>query len=293
MNTSANGAEEKVALLEMNPIAQRLTGTGVPEPGIPQSRMAFWPIADQDESYRVFAATGISLRTRAYRLAMDLYRKFGFATDSTELLVGPYDHRAGTLVLLAEDENGRDAATMTIVSDSTEAGLPADKIFHAELEQLRGEGRRLAEGVRLAIADEHLFSQELFIEMINLLYIHGRFNRKATDLLVEVNPRHVAYYQRLFGFEPLGRQRPCPRVNGAPARLMRLKTQAPDAPGRIGTGQRAAPTVKFYSPKKELEALRFIRRGHRPMSAFEHAYFSNKSSRPSRQRVIASCEAKN
>jgi hypothetical protein len=44
---------------------------------------------------------------------------------------------------------------------------------------------------------------------------------RATDVLIEVNPRHEAYYRRIFGFARAGREWICPRVN-APAVLMHL-----------------------------------------------------------------------
>ena len=42
------------------------------------------------------------------------------------------------------------------------------------------------------------------------------------DLVIEVNPRHVRYYQRMLGFETIGKTRHNRRVD-APAVLMRLR----------------------------------------------------------------------
>jgi hypothetical protein len=43
----------------------------------------------------------------------------------------------------------------------------------------------------------------------------------VTDVVVEVNPRHVGFYRRAFGFQPMSDVRTCERVN-APAVLLRL-----------------------------------------------------------------------
>ena len=43
----------------------------------------------------------------------------------------------------------------------------------------------------------------------------------CTDILIEINPRHRAFYERLLEFEQLGSERICERVN-APAILMHL-----------------------------------------------------------------------
>jgi hypothetical protein len=49
----------------------------------------------------------------------------------------------------------------------------------------------------------------------------GRKMLGVTDVVVEVNPRHVGFYKRAFGFEPISDVRTCERVN-APAVLLRL-----------------------------------------------------------------------
>ncbi|MBK7424074.1 MAG: long-chain N-acyl amino acid synthase, partial [Propionivibrio sp.] len=41
----------------------------------------------------------------------------------------------------------------------------------------------------------------------------------ASDAVIEVNPRHSRYYQRLLGFRQIGRRRQCRRLD-APVVLM-------------------------------------------------------------------------
>ena len=53
--------------------------------------------------------------------------------------------------------------------------------------------------------------------------IGDRVRLADTDLLIEVNPRHVRFYQRMLGFRQLGPERACPRVGGAPAVLLWLR----------------------------------------------------------------------
>ena len=61
----------------------------------------------------------------------------------------------------------------------------------------------------------------------------GRVSLEATDVVIEVNPRHVRYYQRAFGFRAFGAERRCERV-GAPARLLHLNLVAADSASRPG-----------------------------------------------------------
>ena len=46
--------------------------------------------------------------------------------------------------------------------------------------------------------------------------------RGCSDLIIEVNPRHTAFYGHSLGFRDRGDTRLCPRVN-APAKLMHLE----------------------------------------------------------------------
>ena len=55
--------------------------------------------------------------------------------------------------------------------------------------------------------------------LFHLAYIHGRLIRGATDLVIEVHPRHASFYRRMLGFRIIGAERICPRVD-APAVLM-------------------------------------------------------------------------
>jgi hypothetical protein len=86
---------------------------------------------------------------------------------------------------------------------------------------LRRRKRLLTEITCLAIEPEY-GCKEVLASLFHLAYIHGRIVHNATDVLIEVNPRHVAYYQQKLGFRQLGEARTCARVN-APAVLLHLE----------------------------------------------------------------------
>jgi hypothetical protein len=129
-------------------------------------------------------------------------------------------------------------ATVTLVYDSG-AGLPCETLFKSELSALRREGRRLVEVSRLAMDSARQPPRALLVRLFNILYIHARLVRSHTDLLVEVVPRHVAYYQRLLEFEPLGPARKWPRGRDVMATLLRLDLL--EAARRIEQARRGAP----------------------------------------------------
>lgn len=112
--------------------------------------------------------------------------------------------------------------TVTVQADSP-IGLPADETFAQEVDRLRTAGRRPYEMTRLAI-DDRSFSLFVLAFLSHIGYICARFKFGCTDALIEVNPRHVAFYKRMLGFDPIGTERICPRVN-APAVLLRLPVE--------------------------------------------------------------------
>lgn len=108
-------------------------------------------------------------------------------------------------------------ATLTLGCDSP-AGLLADALYSPELDRLRRPGRIVCEVSRLAV-DPDFSSPGLLITLLQAAHRHGQGRFAASDVVIEVNPRHARYYQRLLGFRQLGSLRRCPRVD-APAVLL-------------------------------------------------------------------------
>jgi hypothetical protein len=122
-------------------------------------------------------------------------------------------------VTLAIYSDGQDIGTLTLNFDGSD-GLLADALYKDEVDSLRAPDRRIIEIVRLAVTP-----QANSLRLLGLLfeagYLLARKHRNCTDLLIEVNPRHVKFYQNALGFQVVGDEKICPRVE-APARLMRL-----------------------------------------------------------------------
>ena len=110
--------------------------------------------------------------------------------------------------------------TLTAGLDSEE-GLLADTLYPEEVNSFRTTGRKLCEISKLAV-DPQYGSKEVLASLFHLAYIHVHVIHKATDVLIEVNPRHTPFYKRRLGFRQVGEMRNCPRVN-APAALLHIE----------------------------------------------------------------------
>jgi hypothetical protein len=101
-------------------------------------------------------------------------------------------------------------------------GLLVDELYKAEVDQLRQEGRQVCEFTKLAI-DNKRTSKRVLAGLFHVAFFYAERIWGYSDIVIEVNPTHVSFYQRLLGFEVIGSERMCPRVH-APAVLLRVDT---------------------------------------------------------------------
>lgn len=94
--------------------------------------------------------------------------------------------------------------SLNIGYDSPE-GLSADERYKEEIDALRAQGLSVGEITKLAI-DEHAGSKQVLAGMINIAYLYGIMHG-VTDAVIEVTPRHRAFYQRMLDFKQIGGER--------------------------------------------------------------------------------------
>ena len=254
---------------------------------------------ERDPGFRTVVASDLAQRERAFRLAYRVYMDCGYALEGAGgRIVSRFDAQPSTLVLLIQDAGGRDAATVSLVFDSP-AGLPSDEVYGPDLAPLRDQGRRLVEVTRLAIDQAYVGSKPLLVQLFNSISVYARREEHSTDCVIEVNPRHVNYYRRLLMFEPAGPERPCPRVNGARAKLLKLDLAAQVVEiGIVGgtQGQARGPHGRtlyshFFALDREPQLAAFMRSQHRPMTLKERRHFQLDGAGSSRRRARIAAHA--
>ena len=153
---------------------------------------------------------------------------------------------------------GRVYATLTVNVDSP-AGLALDKTYGAEAARLRSQGRKLCEFGRFAV-DPSARSKRLIASLFSLLYIYAYRVKGCTDILIEINPRHRDFYEKLLEFKQMGEERVCERVS-APAILMHHScSQIERRLKEIGGRWRELPDEKSifkfaFAPDEEAEMI--------------------------------------
>ena len=164
----------------------------------------------RNSSFTVRLAATHYQRHEVGALLDKMYTRRGYQSGG---MASTHPHRV-TLVASADDNT---LATITVGFDSR-AGLLADELYKNEIDIFRRRGKRLCEFIKLAL-DGGVKSKQVLAAIFHISHIYAHDVTHHTDLLIEVNPRHVAFYQRMLGFVQLGGERLNLRVN-APAVLL-------------------------------------------------------------------------
>ncbi len=161
-------------------------------------------------------------RMASINLVRRMYARRGYQTGFTD---NPLDD-SNRIALIAW-QDARPVATLALGRDS-HTGLLAEMLYPEEIARLRQPNRVICELSRLAV-DPDYSSLELLRTLFDKAHGYGRTFFGATDVVVEVNPRHARYYVRECGFRQIGGIRQCPRVE-APAVLLHRSLRVFPAP---------------------------------------------------------------
>jgi hypothetical protein len=146
-------------------------------------------------------------------------RMYGWRGYDTSGATRARSEDANRVTLVAVDHD-QTIGTISIGFDGAN-GLFVDDLFAEEVSALRLAGRTVCEFTKLAV-DGFVRSKRVLASLFHVAYIFAHRLRNCDDLLIEVNPRHVRFYEQMLGLTIHGAERLNRRVN-APAVLMRLE----------------------------------------------------------------------
>lgn len=123
----------------------------------------------------------------------------------------------GEPVTLLAEAGDRLLGTLTVRPHSP---LYAEDTYGGEIGGLRRAGHRLGEVVKLAV-ETGVDWKGALDALVQGAYLVSRVLHALTDVVIEVNPRHVRFYDKVLGFSVLANGGMCTRV-AAPSVLMVL-----------------------------------------------------------------------
>ena len=171
-------------------------------------------ISGRHESVRAYVAQAKDQLDEAGRLVSERYAWRGYLTRSASACPSAKHPSAVTLIARA---GGATVGTMTVGLDGP-GGLSVDESYGEQVSAARSQGRRVCELTRLALAKQ-ANTKTVLSSLFALAYGIASALHDVTDVFIEVNPRHVGFYRRVFGFATAAGERMCQRVH-APAVLL-------------------------------------------------------------------------
>lgn len=188
---------------------QRLRSLSVPECEADRNNLQI-----EQRKFKIRLTRTPDQRDSTNLLVRKMYSYRGYDTGFSEA-----GHEANRISLSVSSQE-HIIGTLTLGLDLGE-GLSADALYRPEIDPLRAEGRRVCEITQLAV-DQSVGSRRVMAALFHIAFIHARRLHGCTDVVIEVNPAHVRFYERLLGFRRVGEEKICARVN-APAVLLRLE----------------------------------------------------------------------
>lgn len=156
-------------------------------------------------------------KKKAYQLAYQSYLQKNYtAEDNGGILEEIYDTWQNTAICIAVDQHDHVIGTASVLYNHDNK-LPCSELF--DIDKIYDK-KSTAELTRLAIDDQCKIGLQLLQEMYVFLYFYSKRNFNTNCFLIEVNPRHVMFYEKKLGFDKIKDGVPCPRVRGAIAVLL-------------------------------------------------------------------------
>lgn len=188
--------------------------------------------------YTLVAESPIHLES-AHTLVCKRYASRGYEIPerNPELLGASFGRQLREITFLATT-GITTLGTVTLRLDGP-GGLLAEITHKGVIERSRVAGGKACELTRFAVAD-NVDSKAVLLELFRLAHAVGFGSLGLTDVFIEVNPKHVGFYTRVFGFEVAASEKLCERVQ-AQSVLLRSEVKA--------AGERIACLTENWSRK--------------------------------------------
>lgn len=175
---------------------------------------------NNSNNFTIKVANTLEERAEVFRLGYQVYLEKGFIKENdNQWFVQEYDNYPSTLILAVKDKLKKIVGSITLVFKD-ERSLPAERIYGEEINQLACSGKKILEICRNVISPDYRNSKEILILMFNYLCIYSYHVKNYDSMVIEVNPRHKGYFEKLLKFKEIGGAKLCPSVQYAPATLL-------------------------------------------------------------------------
>ena len=184
-----------------------------------KEKLRILPERVQDLQFKI-AATAHELE-QAFRLVHDSYVREGYMDPHPSgLRLSIFNALPHSTVFIGC--RGNEVLLATTLFPDSFLGLPMDTLYKKELQQVRDEGRFIAEVGAFAVAPDFRDNNPtVLLYLQKMLYHYTVSYLKIDDFVVTINPKHRLFYQHLIMFSQIGEERQYENVKDSPAIAMR------------------------------------------------------------------------
>lgn len=229
--------------------------------------------------FTIKIANTLEERESVFHLGYQVYLEKGYIKENpNQWLVQSYDVLNQTTILIVQDKNKKIAGSLTLVFDEN-GKLPVEKIYGEETRAIRLAGSKIMETSRLVISQQYRNEKIVLQLLLNYMLIYTYHVKNYTSMLIQVNPRHKAYYKSLLKYDEIGIEKSCPSVQNAPAVLLHLPlNRYQEEINRYHnmseqTRKERSLYPYFLKPAQEKLVAQYLKNQFKPMTAEEKLYF--------------------
>ena len=190
---------------------------------------------------------------RAFALVHDRYLELGYMTQHESGMRYSLLNFLPQATTFVVEEGSKVLGTLTVVIDSP-AGLPGEEVYSEEFEQRRAERRIVAEATMFSCGADKQTQASVSLQLMALAFSWCA-ETGVDDLCLIVAPKHVGFYEKILGFERLGKERPVKHVEGNAGILLLCNVAAVLS----GEGQITRQGARLLLASQDLGTLAFNR----------------------------------
>ncbi len=161
--------------------------------------------SDKARGFTVSRAIGLEDHWQAYRLVHECYVQRGYIEPCSGGARIRCFEAIPEMATFVAKVDGKVVAVTSVLMDSPELGLPSDRAFGAEIDELRQADRRVCEITNLAVHPDYR-NTGVFSELTRCCLAHS-MAIGYDDLFVSISPEHGRFFKEVLLFERWGSKR--------------------------------------------------------------------------------------
>lgn len=157
------------------------------------------------EGVTIVRATSAEDLKAAYSLVHDVYLERGYIREGQDRIRVRVFEALPEMATFIAKKDGEIIAVTSLIQDTLDLGLPSDRAFWGELNELRDSYHLVGEITNLAVRQDFRNST-VFLELTRVCFAHA-MELGLNDLFIAISPEHAKFFEGVLLFTEFGGRR--------------------------------------------------------------------------------------